>query len=129
MLKIMNQIKKIILYGVVIWAIDFVIGSLLIAIGMNATSWFFKILTLIILLVIVWIMTGKVEPKDAKSAIQLGLIWLAIRMSIIGILNYLIFNLVFAVKINPDFYRSWDMWTDYGLVLLIPWIKLQVKSK
>lgn len=117
--------KKTLLYGLIIWAIGFVVASILIAMGLSSTGWFLNILMLVIMAVVVWAMTGKIEPKDAKSAIQIGTVWLVVT----AILEYLVTYRTFVAETNPDFYRSWSIWVGYALILLIPWIRLQVKSK
>lgn len=114
--------KKTILYGIAIWVIGFVVGSILMLMTAT-TSWLFAVLMLVIMAVVVWVMAGKIEMANRKIAIAVGIIWLAIAL----ILDYLVTSR-FAAQSGTIFFASWPLWIGYALTLVLPAVRMSMSK-
>jgi len=108
-------------WGLAIWAIMFVIDSILILFQLEAL--WFAIVMLIVCLVVVWYVASKMfKFKEVAEAFMVGLIWLII----VAVLDYLVLVLVFS---GGDFsFYAWNIWVRYAIVLLLPPILAAIKK-
>ena len=115
---------KVLGWGVALWAIGFVLGSIFRVAGMDLEGIWFKILMLVIMAVVTYIIATRVEMKDLTQALIIGLVWLVV----VGVLDYLILVQGFN-KGDTSSYYSWSMCTSYGITLLMPMLVQSLKKK
>ena len=108
-------------WGLALWAISFVIGSILMIIpGVGIESIWFKIIMLVAMLFATYLIATKVKMKDMQYAFMTGLLW----VFILFVLDYLVLVLGFNNGDTAAVY-TWSLWTGYAIVLLMP-MKLQI---
>lgn len=118
------QFGKAILSGVVLWAILFALGSILMTFGLATTSTIFSIFMLVLVLVIVWIIvTYWYVPKNTSDAFLVGLVWFIIN----AVIDYFVLYQYFAKDTGADYY-GWSVLTGYGIILLFPVILKTLKK-
>lgn len=109
-------------WGLAIWAILFVIGSIFIL--FQLPDIWFSIIMLIAGLVVVWYIASKVFTfKDIGEAFATGLIWVVV----VAVLDYLV--LVLGFNGGDLSVYTWNLWVGYGIVLLLPAALALVKKK
>lgn len=108
-------------WGLVIWAIMFVVGSILILFQLPGI--WFGIIMVIVGLIVIWYFAAKVfKFKDITEALITGFIWLIIA----GVLDYLVVVLGFCGG-DLSVY-TWNFWVGYAIVLLLPPILAATKK-
>lgn len=109
----MNYLKAL-GYGIALWAIIFVIASVLIALGLQAGP-LMQIIMLIAVAITVFILAKNYKIENRIQGIQIGIIWLIIDAA----LEYLITVRGF-MQGDLSFYSDWSVIVGYLLILLIP---------
>jgi len=102
--------KKGILFGLLVWAIMFIVVCVLLAYKMPQNM-LFTIITTIITLVAVYFLVRNIAPKSYLEAIEYGLIF-----AVIGI----ILDFLISKRFAPDIFVSVSYWVSYVLVVLVP---------
>lgn len=109
--------KKAIGFGVILWVLMFTIVSFFIAFDIYKFAWM-QITTAIISGVIAFVLAGYVKPKKIVSALNYGLVWVAVG---------LILDAIVTMKFNTAIFASWPLWLGYALVLVAPIIRVKKK--
>jgi uncharacterized membrane protein YpjA len=108
----MNYLKAI-GYGIALWAIIFVVASVLIALGLK-TGTLMEIITLIAVVIATFILARNYKIESRIQGLLIGVIWLVVNAAI----EYLVTVRGF-LQGDLSFY-SWSVLAGYALILLIP---------
>ncbi|OGB89448.1 hypothetical protein A2625_00500 [candidate division WOR-1 bacterium RIFCSPHIGHO2_01_FULL_53_15] len=113
---------KAIGYGIVLYAIMFLVASVLMF-GVKLTGDVFGVSMLVITAVILYFAAGMYKVKSLNDGLQVGLVWLVIE----AILDYTVIVQIFN-KGSLSFY-NWSLLTAYVLIVAIPAIVGQMAKK
>lgn len=102
--------KKGIGFGALVWAVMFVVVSILLAYKMPENMTFTVIVTLASL-VTVYFCAKNLAPKSSMEAIKYGLVF-----AVVGIILDLLISRMFA----PNIFSTVSYWISYVLVVLVP---------
>ena len=102
--------KKGILFGLLIWAIMFVVVSILVAYKMPQTL-LFTIIVTVASLVAGYLCAKNIVPKNYMEALEYGVIF-----AIVGI----ILDFLISKRFAPDIFISISYWVSYILIMLVP---------
>jgi len=116
----MNWLKAI-GYGVILFAIMFLVGSIAMF-GLKLSGDVFSWVMLIAGIIVLWILAQQYKIKDLSEGIQVGLAWLVVDV----ILEYLVVVQMFN-KGNLSFY-GWSVLLGYALVVIVPALYGQLKK-
>ena len=108
----MNWLKAI-GYGIALFAIMFVIGSIAMF-GLKLSGNVFSITMLISGIIVLYLLAGQYGVKSLNDGIQLGIVWLIVDV----ILEYYVLVQIF-MKGDASFY-TWSVLTGYVTVVLVP---------
>ena len=117
----MNWLKAI-GYGIALFAIMFVIGSI-VMFGLKLTGIAMSIVMLIAAIILVWLLAKQYTLGSLNEGIQVGLVWLVVD----AILEYLVIIQIFNQGNATGFY-SWSVLLGYVLIVVIPAIAGQIKK-
>ncbi len=105
---------KAIIYGIILFALVFVIGSILLA-GLNASETAAEIPMFITLVVVLWGLARYYRLRSAREGILVGLVWLIVYV----ILDYVLIVQIFGQG-DTGYYLSWRLYLWYALMVVIP---------
>jgi hypothetical protein len=108
--------KKGILFGVVVWAIMFVIACIFVAYKVPSNSTFFNIVLTVLSAIAILIVAGFVAPKNAGQALGYGILF-----AVVGI----ILDFLISSKFAPGMFRSSYYWLSYILVIILPLFRVK----
>ena len=106
--------KKALGFGALIWAIMFVVVSILVAYGFVASgggSTLFSWLLAILSLVVTYVAAMYIAPKSSMEAIQYGLVF-----AVVGI----ILDFLISQRFAPGMFSSVPYWVTYVLMVFVP---------
>jgi len=104
---------KAIGYGIVLYAIMFLLGSVLMF-GPKLAGNAFGITMLVASLIILWIAAKMYQIPNLSQGIEVGLVWLVVE----AVLDYVVLVQMFN-KGSLSVY-SWSLLTGYALIIIIP---------
>lgn len=106
---------KVVIFGVVLWALMFAAVSVFIAFDVYENSWM-EIGAAVIGFVLALVLAGLVKPRGAATALLTGLIWAGIGLA----LDYLV-----TARFNGEIFKMWTLWLGYALVLIAPLLRIK----
>ncbi len=109
----MNWVKAI-GYGIVLFAVMFLLGSLAMF-GLKLSGNAMGITMLILSIIVLWLLSQQYGIKSLNNGLLVGLVWLVIDV----VLENIVIVQMFNKGVVGAFY-SWSVLTGYLLVLLIP---------
>lgn len=109
------NLKKAIGFGIVIWALMFVIVSIFIGFKIY-DSRLMKGVTVVIAGIISYIFAGYTKPTKFSQALAYGASWV-----VIGI----ILDSLITVNFNPAIFTARSLWAGYALVLVAPLLRIK----
>jgi hypothetical protein len=109
----MNWLKAI-GYGIALFAINFVIGSILMF-GLKLSGLSFSIVMLIAAIVVLWLLANQYKIKALNDGIMVGLVWLVVDV----ILEYYVIVQIFSKGDAASFYNL-SVLLGYALVVAVP---------
>ncbi|MFZ2072390.1 MAG: hypothetical protein WA101_00385 [Minisyncoccia bacterium] len=110
--------KKALGFGVLVWAVMFIVVCILLAYKMPENMAFTIIVTLVSLIV-VYFAAKNIAPKSYMEAIKYGLVF-----AIVGI----ILDFLISKKFAPDIFNSISYWVSYALIVLVPMLTVKKKT-
>lgn len=113
---------KAIGYGIALFAIMFVIGSIVMFTLKVTDSNIMGIIMLIAAVIVLWLLAGQYKIGSLMEGIQVGIIWLIVDV----LLEYLVVVQTFN-KGNLSFY-TWSVLIGYALVVIVPALAGQMKK-
>lgn len=118
----MNWLKAI-GFGIALFAINFVIGSILMF-GLKLSGISFSIVMLIAAIIVLWLLANQYKIKNLNDGIQVGLVWLVVN----ALLEYIVIVLIFNGGDASKLY-SWSVFLGYALVVIVPALVGQTAKK
>lgn len=112
---------KAIGYGIVLYAIMFLLGSILMF-GLKLTGDVFGATMVIASIIILWIAARMYQISNLNQGIQVGAVWLAIE----AILDYILLVQIFN-KGSLSVY-NWSLLTGYVMIIVVPAIVGSMKK-
>ncbi len=110
-----KSFKKAILLGIVLYAVIFLIGSIVMAFaGVEAIGKSMIIISPILLVLVAYWYLKK--NAGLEEGLKLGLIWLLLSI----ILDIVV--LVYCFKNGWIYFSSWTVWLGYGEMIIVPGI-------
>lgn len=109
----MNWLKAI-GYGIALFAINFVIGSILMF-GLKPSGIAYSLLMLIATVIVLWLLAKQYKISDLNTGIQVGLVWLVVD----ALLEYIVIVQIFNKGVATGFY-NWSVLLGYLLVIVVP---------
>lgn len=109
----MNWVKAI-GYGVVLFAVMFVIGSIAMF-GLKLAGDAMGITMLVASVIVLWLLAQQYGIKSLNDGIQIGLVWLVVD----ALLEYVVVIQIFN-KGNLSSFYTWSVLTGYVLIVVIP---------
>ncbi|KPJ65193.1 hypothetical protein AMJ44_10785 [candidate division WOR-1 bacterium DG_54_3] len=119
----MNWLKAI-GYGIVLFALLFVIGSIVMFAGVKTGTPLFGILMILAAIILVTALAKMYKIASLNQGIQVGLVWLIVD----ALLEYLIIVQLINKGDLSALYSSWTIWFGYALILAIPALVGQFKK-
>jgi hypothetical protein len=117
----MNWLKAI-GYGIALFAILFVIGSIAMF-GLKVTGNTMSIIMLIAAIIVVWLLAKQYKIGSLNAGIRVGLVWLVVD----ALLEYLVIIQIFNKGVVGGFY-NWSVILGYALIVVIPALVGQLKK-
>jgi len=108
--------KKGIGYGVLIWAIMFIVICILIGFKISLDSTFMNLVVTLISAIAVLIITGYVAPKNVGQALSYGLLW-----AVVGI----ILDFIISARFAPGMFKEAYYWLSYLLIVILPLLRIK----
>ena len=102
--------KKGIGFGALVWAIMFIVVSILVGYKMPQTM-MFSIIVMIISLIATYFLAKNIAPKNYMEAIEYGLIF-----AVVGI----ILDFLISQRFAPNIFSTVSYWVSYVLIVLVP---------
>jgi hypothetical protein len=109
-------------YGVVLYAIMFLIASILMF-GLKLTGDVFGVTMLVISASILWVAAGRYQLSGSSEGMRVGVVWLVVEAALDYLLIVQIFN-----KGSLSVY-TWSLLTAYVLIVAIPTLVGQMAKK
>ena len=109
----MNWLKAI-GYGVTLFAISFVLGSV-VMFGLKLTGIAMSLIMLIATVIVLWLLAQQYKIKSRNDGIQVGMVWLAVD----ALLEYYVIVRIFNQGDASKLY-SWSVFLGYALIVIIP---------
>lgn len=104
-------------YGVLIWAVMFVIGWILTALNVNfIDNTGIQVIMALIAGAVAFAFAADARPANAGQAFGYGIIWVAAG---------LILDTIITGQMQPLVFTRWAYWLGYALILLSPWFQLE----
>jgi hypothetical protein len=102
-------------FGVLIWAILFVVGAILVGIGVSlSTGWLFVLA--LVGAVLSYSFATNADPATVGSAWGYGIMW-----ALIGLILDVIITQQFEA--TEYIFSQWSYWLGYAFILLAPWVE------
>lgn len=120
----MNYVKAI-GYGIALFAIMFLIGSVVMfGLGWQMGGTKASLVMLAASIVVLYLLAGQYKVRGLNDGLQVGVVWLIVDI----LLEYLIIVQIFNKGVTGTFY-TWSVLTGYALVVLVPaWVGAQAKK-
>lgn len=113
---------KAIGYGIALFAIMFLIGSV-VMFGLKLTGNAMAAVMLIASLVVLWLLAGQYKIGSLNDGIQVGLVWLIVD----ALLEYIVIVQIFNQGDASKLY-SWSVLLGYSLIVVVPALVGQMKK-
>lgn len=117
----MNWLKAI-GYGIALFAIMFVIGSI-VMFGLKVTGNTMSIIMFIVGIIVIWLLANQYKINSLAIGIQVGLVWLVVD----ALLEYIVIIQIFNQGNATGFY-TWSVLLGYALIVIIPALVGQMKK-
>jgi hypothetical protein len=101
-------------YGVTLFAISFVLGSI-VMFGLKLSGIGMSIIMLIAMTVVLWLLAQQYKIRSRDEGIQVGLVWLVVD----ALLEYYVIVRIFSQGDASKLY-SWSVILGYALIVIIP---------
>lgn len=108
--------------GAAIWAIIYVLMTILMFGAKMESGIGLSIITWVVTIILAWWLSGYAQIKKMGDAVLVGVIWIITGI----ILDYL--GLVLP-KFNTTIFSDWSLWVGYVLMFLTPIIKISMAKK
>lgn len=109
----MNWLKAI-GYGIALFAIMFVIGSI-VMFGLKLTGNAMSIIMLVAAVIVLYLLAKQYKIDSLNAGIQVGLVWLVVD----ALLEYYVIIQIFNKGVAGGFY-SWSVLLGYALIVAVP---------
>ncbi len=111
----MNWFKALV-FGILIFALFFVIGSILMfGLGLKMNELPAQVSMLVIAVIVLWLLSAWYRLKGATDGFLVGLTWMVVNIVLEDLVLVLLFN-----QGNAAAYYSWSIIIGYMLELVIP---------
>lgn len=117
----MNILKRIGL-GAAVWAIIYVLLTILMFGAKMEAGIGLCIITFLVIIILTWWISGYAKIKNVSDAFVVGIIFILTAI----ILDYLG---VVLPKFNVSIFSDWSVWIGYALLLLTPIVKTSIARK
>lgn len=105
-------------FGVLIWAVMFILASILVAFGVSiGIGW--SLVLAIVMAVLSYSFAVNANAGNSGQALGYGLLWAAI-----GI----VLDLVISRQFQSNIFGMWTYWVGYALILFAPWVEYEVQG-
>ena len=105
--------RKAIGFGAALWVIMFALVSALIAFKLYPS---YPILAAVLGGVVSYVLAGYAKPASNNEALSFGATWVVVGVA----LDWLI-----TTRFSPAIFGMWTLWLGYGLVLLVPLLRVK----
>ena len=105
---------KAIGYGILLFAVMFVVGSI-VMFGLKLAGNALSVVMLISAIIVVYILARMYKITSLNEGLQVGLVWLVVD----ALLEYIVIILIFNKGDASGFY-SWSVLLGYGLIVVVP---------
>lgn len=109
----MNWLKAI-GYGIVLFAVMFVVGSI-VMFGLKLAGTGMSIVMLISGIIVLYLLAKQYKIKDLNDGIVVGLVWLVVDV----ILEYYVIVQIFNKGVTSGFY-NWSVLLGYATIVIVP---------
>jgi hypothetical protein len=116
------KLFKAIGYGIALFAIMFVIGSI-VMFGLKLTGNTMSIVMFIAGIIVIWMLANQYKINSLAMGIQVGIVWLIID----ALLEYIVIIQIFNQGDATGFY-TWSVLIGYALIVIIPALAGQMKK-
>lgn len=118
----MNWLKAI-GYGIILFAVMFLIGSI-VMFGLKITDPnTMGIIMIIASVIVVWLLARQYKIASLNQGIQVGLVWLVVD----ALLEYIVIVQIFNQGDASKLY-SWSVFVGYALIVIVPALVGQLKK-
>jgi len=108
--------KKLFGFGVMIWAVAYLIATAFVAYGAMDALWAKTVLILVVA-VVVFLAGKNLKSASVMNALKYSASWV-----VIGLILDMILTVPFT---GWEIFSTWDLWVSYALVLLLPLLTVQ----
>ncbi len=109
---------KAIGFGVLLWAILFVVAAIMAGLGVAVTAWSVFVLA-IIAGGLAFSFTVGARPANSAQAFGYGFVWMAAG---------LVLDLIITQQLRSAIFGFWSYWLGYVLVLVAPWLEHELEN-
>lgn len=110
--------KKVFGFGLIIWLVMFAAASAFVGFESGASLWA-QMAMIILSGILAFVFARYSNIQSAGQALGYGISW-----ALIG----LFLDLLITYQFTQDVFSSWQYWTTYALIVVVPWIEMEINQ-